>query len=98
MTNGPEQYVSVPRVYEAWQIDLDNRYDVARWCSGRVQGHTVVFAKIRHRGVPLTPGSKENKHYASVGDFIVKVANGFIRVKADDFARDYRKGSQRIKV
>lgn len=94
----PQQYFSIPRVYEAWRISLENIKDVAAWCTGRVQGHTVVFSKIRHRGVLLTPGSKDNKHYAQVGDYVLKVSSGFVRLSEEEFDRNYRLGSQRIKV
>lgn len=94
----PQQYTSIPRVFEAWRINLDNINEIAAWCTGRVQGHTVVFSKIRHRGTLLTPGSKDNKHYAQVGDYILKVASGFVRLSEEEFTRNYRLGSKRIKV
>lgn len=101
MTNdvfSPQQYVTVPQVFEAVRITNDNIHHVAKWCHGKVKGHTIVFPKIRHRGTPLIPGSKDNNHHALVGNYVVRTKNGFVKKLADEWELETRQMSNRTQA
>jgi len=94
----PRQYVTKPTFVEAWQIRVDNIKDVAKWCHGRVRGSSVIFPKIRNRGKPLQDTPKDNNHYALLGDYVVRVSNGFVRLSEEEFKSHYAPSGNRIKA
>lgn len=94
----PKQYVTKPVLVEAWKITPANIELVAKWCSGRVRGLSVIFPKIRDRGKPLHPASKDNNHYALISDYVVKVKGGFVKLSEEEFLARYNPSGNRLKV
>jgi hypothetical protein len=90
----PAEFYTVPTVVEAWKLTEDNLPLVAKWCNGRVKGLSITFPKIRDKSKTLE--STDTNSYAVLGDYIVRVSNGFKVVKGVDFERGHREATRRI--
>lgn len=89
----PKEYITLPVYVEAWQLTLENLPQAAQWCRGRVKGESITFPKIRDRSKTLN--STDTNSYAVIGDYIVKVAQGYKVVKAEAFEKSHREARLR---
>lgn len=93
MPSNPQQYMRIPVPVEAWRLTPEDLPQIAKWCGGKVKGLSITFPKIRDRSKPF--GSEDHNSYAVIGDVIIRVGKGFVRMEGTKFDREYRSRENR---